>query len=78
MMLFGVQLNQGIESGKHSGSAVELVNQHTCQSTWPVEWIASVTVKSERSSPGRDPLFQKDFCHGRTSSLSAKEGLSPL
>ena len=27
MMLFGVQLNQGIESSKHSGSAVELVDQ---------------------------------------------------
>ena len=78
MMLFGVQLNQEIESGKHSGSAVELVNQKTCQSTWPVEWIASITVKSERSSPGRDPLFQKDFFQRRASSLSAKEGLSPL
>ena len=61
MMLFGVQLNQRIEGGKHSGSAVKLVKQQTCQSTWSVEWIASITVKSERSSPGRDPLFKRTF-----------------
>lgn len=78
MMLLGVQSNQRIEGGKHSGSAVKLVKQQTCQSTWPIEWTASIAVKSERSSPGRDPLFQKDFCHRRESSLSAKEGLSPL
>lgn len=36
MMLFGVQLNQRIEGGKHSGRAVKLVKQQTCQ-----EYLAS-------------------------------------
>ena len=33
-----------------------------------------ITMKLERSSSGRDNLFQKDFSYRRGSSLSAREG----
>lgn len=59
MMLLVVQSNRRIEGGKHSGSAVKLVKQQTCQSTWPVEWIASITVKSLSGVPQVGILFSK-------------------
>ena len=35
---------------------------------------SSITLRFERSSQGRDDLFQEDFSHKRGSSLSARKG----
>lgn len=75
-----MQLNQRVEGVK--GSAVKVLknqrNRTDLSKYLTNKMGSSVTVQFKRSPPGRDDLLEKDFTYRRGSSLSSREGLSPV